>query len=361
MNKTFVTNTHIAPIVDVSTYEGPFSYDSLWGADVEAAEREEGRVVCWDYDSKKMGERIVVEANRVLADEKPLAGYGVVEIKATKFGSPREYNFMSDWLDLSVKVDESFFGKARTAILDPVNRKTIVEHCKDHWVSKDGFSSFMLNRVQNLSLNWWEHRHYGRRMSTDEEVEAAVMADLQEVLTLLENEASEDEYRDFGAILALLWRFEYPGDFDRSLSEYWIGSWVADRMEDRLRGNSSISEFCTVLDKDEIKERFGAHMVDFDECRKEFKAELDKYRSADFVDKARIEKTCELFVRKAGKVFDELEESQLNIIAGCATGDKSKDWIVNNRLDSFRWEEVEMKLASSVLSRLWEEASHEVQ
>lgn len=360
MNKTFVTNTHIAPIVDVSTYEGPFSYDNLWQDD-ETSMREEGCVVCWDYDSKKMGERIVEEANKVFEAEKPLSGYGVVEIKATKFGSPREYNFMSDWLDISVKVDESFFDKARTAIFDPENREAIVEHCKAHWVSKDGFTSFMLNRVQNLSLNWWEHHHYGRHMSTDEEVETAVLADLQEVLTFLETETSEDEYRDFGAILALLWRFEYPEDFDRSLSESWSGSWVTDRMEDNLRCNGSVSEFCTVLDKDEIATRFGAHMVDFDERRKEFKAELDKYRSADFVDKVRIEKTCELFVRKVGKVFDELEDSQLNVIANHATGDKSKDWIVTNRLDSFRWEEVEVKLASSVLLRLWGEARHEVQ
>lgn len=360
MNKTFVTNTHIAPIVDVSTYDGPFSYENLWQSE-EDAEREEGRVVCWDYDSKKLGERLVKEANKVFEAEKPLSGYGVVEIKATKFGSPREYNFMSDWLDLSVKVDESFFEKARRAILDPENKKAIVEHCKDHWVSKDGFNSFMLNRVQNLSLNWWEHHHYGRHMSTDEEVEAAVMADLQEVLTLLENETSENEYRDFGAVLALLWRFEYPGDFDRSISESWSGSWVADRMVDNLRGNSSLSDFCTVLDKDEIKERFGAHMVDFGERRKEFKAELDKYRSAYFEDKARIEKTCDLFMRKVGKIFNELEGSQLDVIAGCATGDKSKDWFTNNRLDSFRWEEVEVKIATSVLAKLWREASHEVQ
>lgn len=359
MNKTFVTNTHIAPIVDVSTYDGPFSYEHLWQPD-EDAERDEGRVVCWDYDSKKMGERIVEEANKVFEAEKPLVEYGVMEIKATKFGSPREYNFMSDWLDLSVKVDESFFGRARKAILDPENRKAIVEHCKAHWVSKDGFNSFMLNRVQNLSLNWWEHHHYGRHMSTDEEVEAAVMADLQEVLTLLENETSEDMYRDFGAVLALLWRFEYPGDFDRSRSESWSGSWVTDQMEENLRCNSSISEFCTVLDRDEIRERFGSHMVDFGERRREFKADLDKYRSADFENKSRIEKVCELFARKAGTLFNELESSQLDVIANHATGDKSKDGKVNDLLDGFR-DEVEERTNYAHLSQLWKEASHEVQ
>lgn len=362
MSKTFVTSTHIAPIVDVSTYEGPFSYESLWQQD-EKSERDEGRVVCWNYDSKKMGERIVEEANKVFEAEKPLAKYGVVEIKATKFGSPREYNFMSDWLDLSVEVDESFFEKARKAILDPENRKAIVEHCKDHWVSRDGFNNlFMLNRVQNLSLNWWEHRHYGRHMSTDEEIEEAVMSDLQEVLVMLEEEeeTSENEYFDFGAILALLWRFEYPGDFDRSLSESWSGSWVTYQMEENLRCNSSISEFCTVLDKDEIRERFGAHMVDFDGRRKEFKADLGKYLSADFENKTKIEKACELFKRKVGKVFNELENSQLNVIAGHATGDKSKDGKVNDLLDDFR-EEVEERTDYAHFSQLWREADHEVQ
>ena len=359
MNKTFMTNTHIAPIVDISTYDGPFSYDSLWSSE-EENEREEGRVVCWDYDSKKMGERLVKEANKVFEAEKPLAGYGVVEIRATKFGSPREYNFMSDWLDLSVKVDESFFKKARKAILDPENRKTIVEHCKDHWVSRDGFNSFMLNRVQDLSLNEWERRHYGTHMSTDEEIEVAVMADLQEVLTLLEDETSDDEDRDFGAILALLWRFEYPGDFDRSLSESWSGSWVTDRMEENLRCNSSISEFCTVLDKDDIKARFGDHMVDFDERRKEFRSDLGKYCSMDFGDKARVEKLRELFAWKVEKVFKELETTQLNVIANHATGDKSKDGKINDLLDDFQ-DEVEERTNSAHLSQLWREASHEVQ
>lgn len=356
MNKTFMTNTQIAPIVDVSTYEGPFSYESLWQPD-EESEREEGRIVCWDYDSKKMGERIVEEANRVFEADKPLAKYGVVEIKATRFGSPREYNFMTDWLDLHVTVDDSFFEKARKAILDPENRKAIVKHCKDHWVSKDGFNSFMLNRVRDLSLNWWEHEHYGRRMSTDLDIEAAVMADLREALALLENETSEDMYRDFGAVLALLWRFEYPADFDLDLDQLY-GSWVTEEMVEHLRGNSSISEFCTVLDKDEVKARFGAHMIDFDRRRREFKVDVGKYLSEDFADRARIEKVCELFREKVGKVLDELEESQLNVIANHATGDKSKDGEVNDLLDDFR-EEAAQQMTAAAFTPLWAEASHE--
>lgn len=356
MNKTFTTNTQIAPIVDVSTYEGPFSYESLWQPD-EESELDEGRIVCWDYDSKKMGECIVEEANRVFSNEKPLVEYGVMEIKATRFGSPREYNFMTDWLDLHVTVDDSFFERARKAILDPENRKAIVKHCKDHWVSKDGFDSFMLNRVRDLSLNWWEHEHYGRRMSTDLDIEAAVMADLREALALLESETSEDMYRDFGAVLALLWRFEYPADFDKDLDQLY-GSWVTEEMVEHLRGNSSISEFCTVLDKDEVEARFGAHMIDFDRRRREFKADLGKYCSADFPDKARIEKVCERFRWKVGRVFNELEREQVRVIANHATSDRAKDDAVNERLDDFR-EEAALQMTAAAFTPLWAEASHE--
>lgn len=357
MSKTFVTNTHIAPIVDVSTYEGPFSYESLWQLD-EESERDEGRVVCWDYDSGKMGERIVEEANRVFEAEKPLAEHGVVEIKATKFGSPREYNFMSDWLDLEVEVDAQFFTLARQAILKKANRKAIVEYAGNHWVSYDGFSSAMLNHICTLSRDTWKHKQYGTHMATDDEVEKALVADLCEAFEHLENGTGDDEFREFGAILALLWLIEYPGDFDRRLSESWSGSWVADEMVEHLRGNSSISEFCTVLDKDEIRERFGAHMVDFDRRRREFKVDLGKYCSADFQDRARIEKICELFREKVEKVFNGLEEEQVRVIANHATSDRAKDDTVNERLDDFR-EEAAQQMTAAAFTPLWAEASHE--
>lgn len=354
-----MTNTHIAPIVDVSTYEGPFSYESLWQND-EEAEREEGRVVCWDYDSKKMGERIVEEANRVFEWDKPLKDYGVVSIKATKFGSPREYNFMTDWLDLSVEVDESFFERARKAILDPENRKTIVEHCKDHWVSKDGFNSRMLYRVQNLSLNWWEHEHYGRHMSTDEEIEEAVMSDLQEVLVMLEEETSEDMYRDFGAVLALLWRIEYPEDFDRRISESRSGSWVTDEMVEHLRGNGSLSEFCTVLDKDDLENRFGEHMFDYEDWIREFDKDGEKYLACEFADNARTKKLWDEYRKLVLVAAGNVDREQRNIICNYATSDKQRDDEINELLDGFREETVKEYLGTEALSILWGQASRKL-
>lgn len=245
--KRFATNTNIAPVCDVSTYDGPFSYESLWQGD-EEAEHEEGRLVCNDYNSSAMDERIVKEANLVFERHKPLKDYGVVSIKATKFGSPREYNFATDWLDLSVEVDETFFVKAKKAILDPANRKAVVKYAGNNWVSCDGFVSCMLDRISTLSRDAWKASHYGTHMATDEDVEKALIADLDEVFDALENDTSEDMFREFGAILALLWLIEYPSDFDNSYDSPVYGSWVTEEMVEHLRGNSSLSEFCTVMD-----------------------------------------------------------------------------------------------------------------
>lgn len=275
--KTFTTNTNIAPICDVSTYEGPFSYESLWQCD-EEVERENGRLVCDDYKSFAMGERIVEEANRVFERDKPLKDYGVVSIKATEFGSPREYNFMTDWLDLSVEVDETFFAKAKKAILDPANRKAVVKYAGDNWVSRDGFLSSMLNRISTLSRDTWKAKHYGTYMATDEDVEKALLADLDEVFDALENDTSEDMYREFGAVLALLWLIEYPSDFDQSDDSPGYGSWVTDEMVEHLRGNSSLSEFCTVMDLGEALGKFPEAKALLDDIASARAALADQYR-----------------------------------------------------------------------------------
>lgn len=359
MSKTFNTSTQIAPIVDVSTYDGPFSYESLWSAD-EEAEREEGRVVCNDYSFSMMGERIVEKANEVFEAEKPLEDYGVVSIKATKFGSPREYNFMTDWLDLSVDVDETFWTKAKEAIFRPENRTAIVEYAGEHWVSYDGFRSSMLNRISDLSRDHWMHTHYGTHMATDKEVEDALLADLKDAFEGLAAETSEDEFREFGAILALLWLIEYPSDFNRSEDSLY-GSWVTDEMIENIRCNSSLSEFCSVLDGDEVKKRFGRHMIDFDARRAELAGELEKYKKSFPAGKRpMIDKVCEVVERKTGQLFLELQKRQLTVIAERAISARTLDPIVTADLDDFR-EEAESRLGDAAMNRIWREAWHEVQ
>lgn len=308
---TLNTSTRIAPIVDVSTYEGPFSYESLWGAD-EESEREEGRFVCADYDFYKMGNRIIEEANRVFEANKPLSRYGVVSIKATRFGSPREYNFMSDWLDLDVEVDDSFWQLAKAAIFKPENRAKIVEYAGDHWVSYDGFSSAMLNRISYLSRDHWKHEHYGTHMATDKEVEDALLADLEDAFAALSTETSDDEFREFGAILALLWLIEYPGDFERCDESPIYGSWVTDEMVESLRGNSSLSDFCTVLERDELKEKVGDSLIDFDGFMRETELSYEKYVKSGVGEASQAR--AKAWLEAVRKDVDGWKEKQTNVV-----------------------------------------------
>lgn len=328
---TLNTSTRIAPIVDVSTYEGPFSYDSLWQSD-EDAEREEGRFVCDDYDFAKMAGRIVEEANKVFAAEKPLSQYGVVSIKATKFGSPREYNFMSDWLDLSVDVDDSFWQLAKAAIFKPENRAKIVEYAGSHWVSYDGFSSAMLNRICTLSRDAWRHRNYGTHMATDKEVEDALLADLEDAFAALSTETSDDEFREFGAILALLWLIEYPGDFERCDESPIWGSWVTDEMVESIRGNSSLSDFCTVLERSELTEKVGDSLIAFDVFMKDLERSYGKYVESGVGEdsQARAKAWLET-VRKDVKEFEDRQRR-------CVEGYAPKWDAVRSELDELREE-----------------------
>ena len=332
MNKTFFTSTCIAPIVDVSTYEGPFSYESLWQSR-EDAEREEGRLVCDDYDFKKMGDRIVEEANRVFEAEKPLSEYGVVSIKATEFRSPREYNFMTDWMVLEAKVDDSFWNLAKEAIFRPENRARIVEYAGGRWVSYDGFSSAMLNRISRLSRDHWRHTHVGTRMATDKEVEDALLADLEDAFFALASGTSEDEFREFGAILALLWLIEYPSDFDRSGDSVY-GSWVTDLMVDHILGSSSLSEFCTIIEYGELDKRVKDALVDFDDFMEKTELSYEKYVKSGVGEASQARAKAWLDVVR--KDVEERKDNQRRVIE-----DHAPNWdYIKDKLDELRedWE-----------------------
>lgn len=305
---TFTADTHTGPIVHVGTYEDVFGYKSLW-EDEEAAEEEEGRVVCSDYSHRRMGERIVEEANRVFAAQKPLVEYGVVEIKATKFCSPREYNFTTDWLDLLVTVDDAFFDRARAAILNPVNRKLVVDTTVACWVSRDGFRSAVLNRVSGLSRDHWCHKHYGTHLSTDDEVYAAITADVSDALAEMRDGTGNNETEQMSVMLKLLWSIKYPDDFK---DPYW--GWVANDMFEHIRGNSSLSEFCTILDADEVRAKFGGEMVDLDAYLRERHKECERYRATAFEDPKRAKRVSENYERLLAECIGGLKNDQLQVI-----------------------------------------------
>lgn len=261
--KTFQTTTNIAPIISVGTYWGHFDYESLW-TDEEREEREEGRYVCNDYSHKKLGEALVAEATNVFAREKPFADDGVLAVRAVAFGSPKEYNFGDDWLDLEFDVEDSFLDRAEKKVFDPRYEKRFRKYIEDHWCSRDGFISSM---------------------------PADCLDDMHEVFRQLrEDDCGIDDMRCFGSVVALLFEAarqdeELVDDGDDAFYASMTG-----QLLERFTGNHSLSEFCTVLDADEVHKLYPdvKLMLDgLDAGRRDLADKLRKYLECDVSEDAK--------------------------------------------------------------------------
>lgn len=257
--KTFKTSTYIVPIIGCGTYWGRFDYESMWLGD-EEAERYEGNLVCNDYSFRKFTEALVSEADTVLTDERPLKDDGVVSIRPTAMLSPKEYNFSDDALDLTVEVEDDFLDRAEKIVFDPANAELFGEYIREHWCSRDGFISSMPAR--------------------DLDEMRDVFAELR---ARPDGDELWDEYRLFGSVLALLWRLRCAEwDEEGCITEGY--DYLTDRLYDRMRENHSLSEFCTILDREEAAEKFpeyGKLCEELDVFAEQIRESYRKYVEAD--------------------------------------------------------------------------------
>lgn len=302
--KTFQTSTQIVPIVSVGTYWGWFEYERLWGYQ-EESDREEGRFVCNDYSRRKLGQAIVETANEVFEEEKPFEDVGVRSIKATGFGSPREYNFMDDWLDLKFEVEDDFFDRAEASILAPENRKAVEDYIGEHWCSRDGFTSFMPCTKSNG--HWGES---GKRYE-DPDVE-----ELRTVFKALRGELEVpeyDEWRWFGGVAALLYAIALK---DRKMhddtDEFW-GSLTGCLLE-KFECNHALGDFCTIMDLDEAEEKY--HVVKellelADRYRRDIEGSLRKYLESGVPEaaKKRVREEADGRMKWLAKFEDDVRDA----------------------------------------------------
>lgn len=251
--KTFKTSTWIVPFVDVGTYWGPYEYDRLWGDDTEEREwKDDKSIICDDYSHQKVGEAIVECANKVFKEVKPLHDHGVVEIKATEFLSPKEYNFEDDALELEVQVTDDFLDRAERLIFADENWEKVKKYMKDHWESRDGFISSM---------------------------PAATMIELRTVFTDLRNrkEGEElwDEFRMFGSVLALL--MLVTGFQAVPCDEWWDS--LTGQIYEKFTENYYITSFATLLTKEEYEPKLKKHLFfdELDEYEKTIEEQYTKY------------------------------------------------------------------------------------
>ncbi len=286
--KTFQTTTNIAPIISVGTYWGHFDYESLWSDD-EREEREEGRYVCNDYSHRKLGEVLAAEATTVFAREKPFEDVGVLAIRAVSFGSPREYNFGDDWLDLEFDVADDFLDRAEKKVFDPRYGKRFGKYIEDHWCSRDGFISSM---------------------------PASSLDDMHEVFRQLrEDDCGIDDMRCFGSVIALLYEAaRQDGELIDDEDDAFYASMTGQLLE-RFTGNHSLSEFCTVLDKDEAGKLYpsaGPMLARAGAGRRELADKLAKYCETDVPDSAKEKARKE--VDERAKWIDDFADRVRNAI-----------------------------------------------
>lgn len=318
--KTFETNTNIWPCCWPGTYDGPLSYESLW-QDYAMQDEEEGYIVCDDYDFGAFKEAVVSEAQGVFDDYEPLKGDGVIKVHVTGMGSPREYNFMTDWLEFRVDVEDDFLDRAEKVIFSDENIDKSREYIQDHFCSRDGFISYMPDSV--------------------EEIRDCI----EQLKNRRDGDTLDEEIRWFGAVIALLWNIRHPKDkHGYEFDDDETGEQAITReLAEQVGYNHSLSEFCTVYSPEEVKERLGDHMIDFDGVAKGLKEQVEKYEASVVSDSGKAK--ARNWLQKGLERIRNLKECQLDRIRRhCGSWEEAIE-----ELDEFREEWEEEK------TRMWKE------
>ena len=307
--KTFETTTAIVPVMIPGTYWGAFEYDRLWRPDEDSL-REDGYVVCNDYDFAKFKEAMVRAANKVLDGSGYLAKYGVVSVKVTDMGSPRYYNYGDDWFDLEFNVEDDFLDRAERAIFDPKYRDMLEDFARDEFRSHDGFIS---------------------------EMPAWSLEEMHDVFDMLRNDnCGRDDMRAFGSVVALLREIEKREGRMVREDDYEEGS-LTWKLEVQIREDCSLSEFCTVMALEEAKTRFGCLrkiLEDIDEQKRSIESQTEKYRASLVSDIAK-DRANEI----RDRILKELEQLEKDAVSeveeGCPDAKSVEDGIagVAERLD----------------------------
>lgn len=132
--------THLFPFVNINFYEDLASPEFFFEADYMEMPKymKETNFEFNDYQ-RAFIPLVQVRADRV---QKELGHLGVFRIEVKDINSPNEYNFMSDWADIDVFLEDD----AKQKLLDIVDRVKKDAACQDvakeYFSSRSGFISF---------------------------------------------------------------------------------------------------------------------------------------------------------------------------------------------------------------------------
>jgi len=138
---------HLWPVIQCGTYDGDVMCpDYLYALEDEPEyywndERE--FIAVGEMDFARFKEAMAKEILRIFQEEKPLEKFGV-KVVGADIDSPREYNFRTDWAELTIEVPDDFVEKMVKWIEESATRTKIAKKWLDeHWKSYDGWWSCM--------------------------------------------------------------------------------------------------------------------------------------------------------------------------------------------------------------------------
>ena len=291
--KKYESSTQICPIVSVGTYWGRYNFESMW-QDYIDEDRESGYLVCDDYDFDEFKNELCKSVQKVFDEEKPLEKYGVKKFTAQKIGSPKEYNFMDDWLDFSIEVDDDWLDKSMETLGKPEYKDVIEKYFKDNWRSRDGFTSYMPHDLEELFDN-------ARQLRDDPD----------------SWDADREECRTVGALLLLLLLVDdrIGHEHDNDWPEDSLPEEMSDLVYDDFNGCHSHSDFMTTVKRDEVDKVFKKHYLKFDAVVDDISKDYRKYREAMAGKEDSLLK-AEHWFRKVKDEVDHYKWRQDDIIAG---------------------------------------------
>ena len=263
---TIETRTQVWPVCHVGSYDGDVldpEYvlgveNEQWSYDQEDDEEKGTRIVSWEFDNDEWDKVVVEAAQHAFDMYEPLKDHGVKKVWVTKYWHPREYNFITDDLYVSVEVDDinTFVKDAYEILKKEEHKEKISKYVKDHWHSYDGFFSHMSETYDEVMDD------FETFLSPDDEDTHFHCWDVElflgEVLTLLSLIDGELDPidPDCGGI----------GETD-----------ITSEIRDYLSGNHMASEFFLTYNVYEEAKKHGIKLPDFDAEKDRIKRDVDEY------------------------------------------------------------------------------------
>ena len=224
--KTFCCR-HLWPVIQCGTYDGG-NMDPNYVFVLEEEpdfywENDREFIAVNDMDFNGYKKAMAKEILKIFQDEKPLEKFGVKVIGAD-IDSPREYNFRTDWAELTIEVPDTFVEATMEWVEKSATRTKIAKKwIQDYWTSYDGWWSCMPESW--TELHQWIERKDPREM---------------EVLA--------------GGLLGILTKIDQPD----LLEDDHVGELpFSNLLDEAMREHYSSSDFYPVYKPNELLRKYG--------------------------------------------------------------------------------------------------------